>query len=716
MLTWESPISVMRGVGSARERALASLGIHSVRDLLYHIPRGYQCRGNVRSVAEAADMARRGEDLPVSLLLTVAAEPKYRLIRRGMSVLKFRAFDETGTVEITYFNQNYLRDVFHTGGEFRFFGRIGVEGRTVKMSSPIWEACAPGVILPGIVPVYSLSAGLSQKILSGLIRDALQGVGSHLPEVLPPDVVRRQSLCTLAYAIKNIHFPEDGEALARARRRLIFEEYFSFGLAVASATQPEVPGVRIPQGDVVPFMKELPYALTGAQMRSISEIAADMDSGKRMNRILIGDVGSGKTAVAAAAAYLTACGGYQTALMAPTEILAVQHYKELSTLLGKLGIECVLLTGAVTGARRRAVCESLAREDGATVVVGTHALLNENVRFARLGLVIEDEQHRFGVRQRAALAEKNESAHVLVMSATPIPRTLSLVTYGGIHVSRLDEMPPGRQVVDTFVVDEGYRARLNAFIRKQTDAGHQVYIVCPAVEENPDKKIKIPDDPEEFADLIFGEDVDTSAKPPLKAAVEFAETVSATFPDLSVAFVHGKMKNAEKDRIMQAFGEGEIHILVSTTVIEVGVNVPNATLMIIENAERFGLSQLHQLRGRVGRGKAKSYCVLVSDAKGGDARARLDVLKKNHDGNAIAEEDLRLRGPGDFLKNGGEIRQHGEVRLPVAAGAGDVEILASAMEEAREILSGDPTLSHPDHAALRRAAEAVLRDTANTMN
>ena len=501
MLTWESPISVVRGVGSARERALASLGIHSVQDLLYHIPRGYQCRGNVRSVAEAADMARRGEDLPVSLLLTVAAEPKYRLIRRGMSVLRFRAFDETGTVEITYFNQNYLRDVFHTGGEFRFFGRIGVEGRTVKMSSPIWEACAPGVILPGIVPVYSLSAGLSQKILSGLIRDALQGVGSHLPEVLPPDVVRRQSLCTLAYAIKNIHFPEDGEALARARRRLIFEEYFSFGLAVASATQPDVPGVRIPQGDLSPFTKELPYTLTGAQMRSISEIAADMASGKRMNRILIGDVGSGKTAVAAAAAYLAARGGYQTALMAPTEILAVQHYKELSTLLGKLEIECVLLTGSVTGARRRAVCESLAREDGATVVVGTHALLNESVRFARLGLVIEDEQHRFGVRQRAALAEKNESAHVLVMSATPIPRTLSLVTYGGIHVSRLDEMPPGRQVVDTFVVDEGYRARLNAFIRKQTDAGNQVYIVCPAVEENPDKKIKIPDDPEEFADL-----------------------------------------------------------------------------------------------------------------------------------------------------------------------------------------------------------------------
>jgi ATP-dependent DNA helicase RecG len=331
-------------------------------------------------------------------------------------------------------------------------------------------------------------------------------------------------------------------------------------------------------------------------------------------------------------------------------------------------------------------------------------------------LVIEDEQHRFGVRQRAALAEKNESVHVLVMSATPIPRTLSLVTYGGICVSRLDEMPPGRQVVDTFVVDEGYRTRLNAFIRRQTDEGHQVYIVCPSVEENPDKKIRIPDDPEELADLIFGTDGDTADKPPLKAAVEFAETVAAAFPDLHVAFVHGKMKNADKDRVMQAFGEGEIHILVSTTVIEVGVNVPNATLMIIENAERFGLSQLHQLRGRVGRGKAKSYCVLVSDAKGGDARARLDVLKKNHDGNAIAEEDLRLRGPGDFLQTGGEIRQHGDVRLPVAAGPGDVEILAAAMEEARGILERDPTLARPEHAALRKAAEAALRDTANTMN
>lgn len=716
MLTWESPVSVMRGVGSAREKALASLGIRTVGDLLYHVPRGYQCRGNVKSLAEAAEMARRGEDLPVSLLLSVAAEPKYRMIRRGMSILRFRAFDETGACEITYFNQNYLRDVFHTGGEFRFFGRVSVEGRTVKMSSPIWEACAPGVVLPGIVPVYSLRAGLSQKILSGLVRDALSGIGNHLPETIPPEVVRNQSLCTLSYAIKNIHFPEDGEALTRARRRLIFEEYFTFGLAVASATQPDIPGVRIPRGDLTPFTKELPYALTGAQMRSVEEIASDMSSGRRMNRILIGDVGSGKTAVAAAAAYLAARGGYQTALMAPTEILAVQHYKELSGLLGRLGIECVLLTGAVTGARRRAVCESLAREGGATVVVGTHALLNESVQFARLGLVIEDEQHRFGVRQRAALAEKNESAHVLVMSATPIPRTLSLVTYGGIRVSRLDEMPPGRQVVDTFVVDEGYRARLNAFIRRQTDEGHQVYIVCPSVEENPDKKIRIPDDPEELADLIFGTDGDTAEKPPLKAAVEFAETVAAAFPDLSVAFVHGKMKNAEKDRVMQAFGDGDVHILVSTTVIEVGVNVPNATLMIIENAERFGLSQLHQLRGRVGRGKAKSYCVLVSDAKGEDARARLDVLKKNHDGNAIAEEDLRLRGPGDFLKTGGEIRQHGDVRLPVAAGPGDVEILAAAMEEARGILESDPTLARPEHAALRKAAEAALRDTANTIN
>ena len=716
MLTWESPVSVMRGVGSAREKSLASLGIRTVGDLLYHVPRGYQCRGNVKTLSEAAEMARRGEDLPVSLLLTVAAEPQYRMIRRGMSILRFRAFDETGTCEITYFNQNYLRDVFHTGGEFRFFGRISVEGRTLKMSSPIWEACVPGAVLPGIVPVYSLRAGLSQKILSGLVRDALSGIGNHLPETIPPEVTRSQSLCTFSYAIKNIHFPEDGEALARARRRLIFEEYFTFGLAVASATQPEMDGVRIPREDLTPFTKELPYALTGAQMRSVEEIASDMSSGRRMNRILIGDVGSGKTAVAAAAAYLAACGGYQTALMAPTEILAVQHYKELSDLLGRLGIECVLLTGAVTGARRRAVCESLAREGGASVVVGTHALLNESVQFARLGLVIEDEQHRFGVRQRAALAEKNESAHVLVMSATPIPRTLSLVTYGGICVSRLDEMPPGRQVVDTFVVDEGYRARLNAFIRRQTDEGHQVYIVCPSVEENPDKKIRIPDDPEELADLIFGTDGDTADKPPLKAAVEFAETVAAAFPDLHVAFVHGKMKNADKDRVMQAFSEGEIHILVSTTVIEVGVNVPNATLMIIENAERFGLSQLHQLRGRVGRGQAKSYCVLVSDAKGGDARARLDVLKKNHDGNAIAEEDLRLRGPGDFLQTGGEIRQHGDVRLPVAAGPGDVEILAAAMEEARGILERDPTLARPEHAALRKAAEAALRDTANTMN
>lgn len=709
-----SLVSTMRGVGEARARALAALGILTVNDLLHHYPRGYQCRGDVRTVESAAESARENGALPVSLILTVSAEPSFRVIRRGMSVLKFRAFDETGVCEITYFNQNYLRDIFHTGGQFRFYGKMTLEGGRKCMSAPIWEAVAPERELAAIVPVYPLSAGLSQKVLSQLIREAISAVGAQMADTLPPDVLRTQSLCTLRFAIENIHFPADRAALARARRRLIFEEFFEMGLAMCALSQPETsPGVPMQPVELSPFLAQLPYHLTGAQDRSVREIAADLTGGGRMNRILMGDVGSGKTVVAAAAAYIAAQNGYQTAVMAPTEILAAQHYRELSALFAPLGIQTALLTGSLTAAQKRRVRESIAAADGATVVVGTHALLSAGVDFARLGLVIEDEQHRFGVMQRASLAEKDRCAHMLVMSATPIPRTLSLVACGGLAVSRLDEMPPGRQTVDTFVVDERYRTRLHAFIRKQTDEGHQVYIVCPAVEE--EKKEKLPDNAEELASILI-DDETADERPQLKSAVEYAGELAAEFSDLSVAFVHGRMKPAEKDRVMQAFGAGEVQILVSTTVIEVGVNVPNATLMIVENAERFGLSQLHQLRGRVGRGAEKSYCVLVSDSQADTAQVRLQVLKKNHDGYAIAEEDLRLRGPGDILRTGGVVRQHGTMPLTLVAGAAESDVMEQAFDTARALLAEDPLLERPEHAALCRAVREVRQAAASTMN
>ncbi len=718
-LTLSSPVSVMRGVGEARASALASLGILTVQDLLRHYPRGYQCRGDVRTVAEVTDRIRAGGgEMPVSMLLTVSAEPTYRVIRRGMSVLKFRAFDATGVCEITYFNQSYLKDVFHTGGDFRFFGRATLEGRTLKLSSPIHEPIIPERTLPAIVPVYRLAAGLSQKVLAGLIRDALTSAAAQISETLPTDVMARRGLCTLSYALRSIHAPADADSLLRARRRLVFEEYFSLGLMMAAAnaqTNTET-SVKMQQIDLSPLLSRLPYELTGAQKRSVSEISADLTAGVRMNRILLGDVGSGKTVVAAAAAYIAAKNGYQCAIMAPTEILATQHARELTPLLESCGIRTVLLTGSLSAAQKRKLHAEI--ESGADVVIGTHALISAGVSFPRLGLVIEDEQHRFGVAQRAALAEKGEGAHMLTMSATPIPRSLSLVAYGGLAVSRLDEMPPGRQKVDTFVVDESYRERLYGFIRRQIDDGHQVYIVCPSVEENPESKKKRTEDPEELADFLLTEETDSlSEKPPLKAAVEYAAKLqNEVFPDLTVAFVHGKMKTSEKDRTMRAFAEGEIDVLVSTTVIEVGVNVPNATLMIVENADRFGLAQLHQLRGRVGRGKAKSYCVLVSDAKGETARRRLDVLRKSNDGFAIAEEDLALRGPGEFIGGGGSVRQYGANLLPIPAESGDFALLGEAMEEARALLDTDPTLQLPEHEILREAVDSMREKLTTTLN
>lgn len=718
-LTLTSPVSVMRGVGEARAASLASLGIFTVADLFRHYPRGYQCRGDVRTVSEVADRIRAGGgDMPVSMILTVSAEPSFRVIRRGMSVLRFRAFDETGVCEITYFNQSFLKNTFHTGGEFRFFGRASLEGRTLKLSSPLYEPIVPERTLPAIVPVYRLAAGLSQKVLSSLIRDAIAALSSQITETLPADVIERQSLCTFAYALRNIHMPEDAESLVRARRRLVFEEYFSLGLmmAAANAQVRAETAVRMCEIDLVPLLSLLPYELTDAQKRAVSEISADLARGTRMNRMLLGDVGSGKTVVAAAAAYIAAKNGYQCAIMAPTEILAAQHARELTPLLTSCGLRVVLLTGSATAAQKRKLHAEIA--DGADVVIGTHALISAGVSFPNLGLVIEDEQHRFGVAQRSALAEKGGGVHMLTMSATPIPRSLSLVAYGGLAVSRLDEMPPGRKKVDTFVVDESYRARLYGFIRRQVDEGHQVYIVCPAVEENPESKKKKAEDPEELADFFLTEEIEfAEEKPPLKAAVEYAAKLQEEiFPDLAVSFVHGKMKTAEKDRTMRAFCDGEIDVLVSTTVIEVGVNVPNATLMIVENAERFGLAQLHQLRGRVGRGKAKSYCVLVSDAKGETARRRLDVLRRINDGFEIAEEDLALRGPGEFIGGGGAVRQHGANLLPIPAESGDFALLGEAMEEARSLLAVDPSLSEPEHAILRETVNEMRDKISTTLN
>ena len=706
-------ISELRGIGPARAKAFADVGIETAGDAIRYLPRAYQNRGDVRTLREPG-VAEDG--LPHSFILTVAAEPVARTVRRGMNILKFRAFDESGTAEITYFNQPYLKNTIHTGDTFRFFGKLRLEKSTLKLTSPIIERWQEDVPLRGIVPVYPLGAGLTQKIISRVVTESLALSAAEPMEYLPDAVLRENGLAAERFAIENIHNPQSPETLASAKKRLTFDELTTIAAAMGEAGRVRRTGaVPIGNADLSPLLSRLPYKLTGAQARSVSEIAADMGKDTPMNRILTGDVGSGKTVCAAAAIFLAVRKGHQAALMVPTEILANQHFRELEPLLGGLGYRTALLTGALTAAQKRTILSGLANAE-IDLVIGTHALIMEGVVFSDLALVVTDEQHRFGVLQRAALADKAKSVHTLVMSATPIPRTLSLIAYGDLSLSRIDEMPPGRQKVDTFVVDETYRPRLLAFIQKQAAEGHQTYIVCPSVEETklPAKK-KAEEDAEEMTNLsLFA--MPEEEQPPLKAAVTYAAELADALPDLSVAFVHGKMKSAEKDGVMRRFAAGEIDVLVSTTVIEVGVNVPSATLMIVDNAERFGLSQLHQLRGRVGRGDAKSYCILVSDAKGETARRRLDTMKKTSDGFKIAEEDLAIRGPGDFLASGSEVRQSGAAALNLAATCTDPALIEAATTAARTILDSDPTLALPEHATLRERVDRLRLRSANTEN
>lgn len=709
-MTLESSIEEMRGIGSAKAAAFAKVGISIVRDLINYYPRAYQNRGDVRSVAEVCEICRSTESVPpCSLEITVASEPKVSLIRRGMTIVRFKVFDESGVAEVTYFNQPFMKDVFHTGKAFRLWGRPELRGGKLTLANPIQEA-AGGELLP-IVPVYPLTKGLSQKVVSGCVRESLKFV-SEIKDYIPVEVLRKRELCTLPYALKNVHFPESTEALMAARRRLAFDEVFLISAAMAfGRVHRHGTSHKFANADVSPLLAMLPYELTGAQKRAIGEIAGDMAREEPMCRILCGDVGSGKTAVAAAAAYIAASGGYQCALMAPTEILAKQHYADLSPMFKRLGIDSALLCGSMTAAQKKQVKASIASPTGAKFIVGTHALLSEDVDFYGLGLVITDEQHRFGVDQRAALRRKAGAVHTLVMSATPIPRTLSLAIFGDIDISRLDEMPPGRQKVSTFKVDESYRSRLLGFIKKQKEEGHRTYVVCPAIEESAKKTVE---NAEEMFDISFEAIAETET--PMKAAVQYRQQLEDALGGVNVGLMHGKMKTAEKDAVMSAFAAGDIDVLVSTTVIEVGVNVPSATLMVIENAERFGLSQLHQLRGRVGRGSAKSWCILVSDTKNESSLSRLDVMCRTNDGFKIAEEDLAQRGPGDLFARSGVYRQHGASNMNFASGAADAELSNAAAESAKAVIEADTELCKAEHAELKAAVLELLINNEDTIS
>ena len=787
-----TPLTALPGVGPARARSLEKLGLRTVGDLLCYYPRDYEDRTKRYAIAQAP------ADTPVCVSAMVAETPRLSRIRKGLELTRVKVVDGSAAMTLTFFNQSYVRDALVPGQEYIFYGRVEGDRGGRQMTNPVFEREDRARFTGRILPVYPLTAGVSNNLLAGLAQRAVEECACQVAETLPADLLEAHDLAPAEFSCRSIHFPQDFDALARAKRRLVFEELFtlSAGLALLRQRRSGGEGPAFPACDPADFYALLPFAPTEAQRRTISECAADLTSGRPMNRLVQGDVGSGKTAVAAACAWMAFRSGWQAAMMAPTEILAEQHCRSLSALLAPAGMRVGLLTGSMRAGEKKRVYAALEAGE-IDFVVGTHALLSGPVAFRRLGLVVADEQHRFGVEQRAALAakantpdcppeagrrlcgegrgdsvppaangmdgvptaacrcgvveqraalaakantpdcppeagrrlcgegrgnsvspaangmdgvptaacrcgeveqraalaakgEKKIRPHVLVMSATPIPRTLALIIYGDLDVSVIDQLPPGRLPVKTVLVGESKRQRMYGFVREQIRQGRQAYIVCPAIETDPE-----------------------SAAADLKRVVEYAEGLQKqVFPDLRVGLVHGRMKAKDKEAAMAAFARGETHILVSTTVVEVGVDVANATLMIVENADHYGLSQLHQLRGRVGRGEHQSWCVLVSDNRSPETRARLKVLVDTADGFRIAEEDLKLRGPGDFFGR----RQHGLPALRMADLNTDTRVLKEARDAAVALLSADPDLARPEHRPLLEKVRRLFEENPDMFN
>ena len=674
-------IRIFQGIGEKRLLAFHRLGIDTVFDLITYFPRRYEDRSIIKPISQVQD----GETVCVETI--IASDPTLARIRRGLEIVKFRAVDDSGMIDISYFNQSYIRTQFHKGDSVRFYGKIQIKNRHVTMTNPVADHLDKTSHQTGsITPVYKTTQGLTQNNIRNTMEQALS-IAHEIPELLPQDVLDEFDLCPCGDAFIQIHRPDDYGKLEYARNRFVFEEFFRLCITMQYLKQShqDTPGIQMSKTDETDFLKTLPYSPTGAQMRAIKDIRQDMESGCAMNRMIQGDVGSGKTLVASYAAWVCCRNGCQCAMMAPTETLAEQHYRTFLKQLSPYGIQIAILTGSTPAGEKREIKKRLA-EGTIHFVIGTHALFSEDVEYDNLALVITDEQHRFGVAQRNKLVQKSANAHVLVMSATPIPRTLALMIYGDLDVSVIDEMPPGRQPIETYAVNSTYRPRLNAFIQKTVEAGRQVYVVCPAIEDN-----------EAF---------------PLTTVEEHKQALKRALPQVRIAMVHGKMKDQEKDRIMRSFSEGEIDVLVSTTVIEVGVDVPNAALIIIEDADRFGMSQLHQLRGRVGRGDAQSYCILVSDTANDNAVERLKMMTKTQSGFEVAEKDLAMRGPGDFFGD----RQHGLPPIRIADLCTDMSILLQAQSSAMDLIRKDPDLSHPDHRELFKYVQqnaSTLRGSIN---
>ena len=671
-------IQYVKGIGPKKAEKLNRLGIYTIKDLLYYFPRQFEDRSIIKKIAQLEDE----EKVTVKALITniESYTPK-----KGMTITRIDVKDDTGFAKLTFFNREYIKNTFRVGDSILAFGKVKKNGRFVELNSCELEYLSSSPKNIGkLMPVYPLSYGITNKDIMNTIRMVFENKDIRIPEYMPEHLMKKYRLCGIEYAIKNIHFPKDKESLKVALYRLIFEELLvlQLGLFMYKGGSSDKKGIVFKRDSRLDdVLESLPFKLTRAQSRALNEIIDDMCSEKVMNRLVQGDVGSGKTVVALLALAECVFNGYQGALMAPTEILAQQHYESFTETFEDIGINVELLTGSVTKKQKEGILQRV-KDGEVDILIGTHALIEDNVEFENIGLVITDEQHRFGVRQRGKLSSKGVSPDILVMTATPIPRTLALILYGDLDISIIDELPPGRQPIETIAVEKKKRDKVyNSLVRREVDKGRQVYIVCPLVEES------------ETLDIT--------------SATETAEEIKRDFfPDLRVGLLHGKMKPSEKDAIMTAFKNHELDILVSTTVIEVGVNVPNSTLMIIENAERFGLAQLHQLRGRVGRGKHQSYCVLIYGSNSEVCRKRMDIMEETNDGFKISEKDLEIRGPGEFFGT----MQHGVPELKIANLFKHMKILKNVQQEARIIIGDDPTLDFKEYRGLKREIESKFKD------
>lgn len=668
-------IRYLKGVGEKRAELFSKIGIKTVEDLLYYFPRSHEDRSKMKEISECVE----GETVCVGV--TVFSPVREMRVRRNMLVSSMVVSDGTGAINVVWYNNKYVKDKFMTGDEYILYGKITKRNGKTEMVNPVFEERGKERFTGKIVPLYPLTGGLTQKIVQSSMENAIKEAG-RLEEYIPLDIREKYHIAELNYSMKNIHFPEDFESYNIARQRFVFEELLVLQLALFGRKTEN----SVQSGTVIEdvrcirnFTDRLPFSLTNAQKRTLNEIMHDCKSGKMMNRLVQGDVGSGKTAVAAAAIYAVVKNGHQAAMMAPTEILAVQHKETLDEFFKDMGINVVLLTGSMKAKEKRFAYDMILT-GAADVVVGTHAIIQEAVEFKDLALVVADEQHRFGVEQRAKLAAKGNNPHMLIMSATPIPRTLALILYGDLDISIIDELPPGRKSVKTYAVGENMRKRVYAFLSKNIKNGMQAYVVCPLIEE--------------------------TEKSDLQNAQELAEKLSSAFPDFKVGLMYGKMKPTLKNEIMDGFVNGDINVLVSTTVIEVGVNVPNANIMIIENAERFGLSQLHQLRGRVGRGSEQAFCILFAHGNNDVTKKRMETMCISNDGFYISEQDLKLRGPGDFFGT----RQHGLPEMRIANLFEDRDILALSQRAAKDICDEDINLTSEKYRGLRKRIEKLVMD------